>query len=76
MIKVGDEVIWRGSWGRDTPAPARIVSMELCESRREKYGITVTEAYEVDKDRLVVTLDNGHWAYGEQLELLKQKEEV
>ena len=76
MINIGDEVLWRGSWGTDAPMPAKIVSMELCQHEREKYGIPVTEAYDIDKNRLVVSLDNGHWAYGEQLSLIKHKEEV
>ena len=58
------------------PMPAKIVSMELCQHEREKYGIPVTEAHDIDKNRLVVSLDNGHWAYGEQLSLINHKEEV
>jgi hypothetical protein len=50
--------------------------MELCQHEREKYGIPVTEAHDIDKNRLVVSLDNGHWAYGEQLSLINHKEEV
>ena len=76
MIRVGDTVIWRGSWGKDAPIPAKIVSMELCEHEREKYGIAVSEAHDIDKNRLVVSLDNGHWAYGMQLTLINQMEEV
>lgn len=76
MIRVGDTVIWRGSWGKDLPAPAKIVSMELCQHEREKYGIPVDEAHDIDKNRLVVSLDNGHWAYGVQLSLINQTEEV
>jgi len=76
MIRVGDTVIWRGSWGKDAPIPAKIVSMELCEHEREKYGISVSEAHDIDKNRLVVSLDNGHWAYGMQLTLINQMEEV
>jgi len=49
--------------------------MESREIAR-KYGIPVTEAHDIDKNRLVVSLDNGHWAYGEQLSLIKHKEEV
>lgn len=70
IIKVGDEVIWRGGWGSDAPRRAKIVAMELCENERDKYGVDVSAAYLRDKDRLCVTLDTGNWAYGFQIQPL------
>lgn len=70
-IKVGDSVIWRGGWGRDVPKEATITAIELCENEGDKYGMEVQEAYAKDKDRCCFTLDNGHWAYGHQIETIK-----
>lgn len=66
-IRVGDHVIWRGSFGGDAPAIAKIESMQLTEHPRSKYGEDVAEADWSMKNHLVVTLTNGRWAYGEQL---------
>lgn len=67
IIKVGDTVMWRGCFGRDAAVPAKIEQMEMTEQPRTKYGVEVRAAFWDDKDYLLVTLDNGHWAYGEQL---------
>jgi hypothetical protein len=70
ILKIGDKVTWRGSWGRAAPQTATVVSMDLCEQPGEKYGLEVTAAFWAHKDRLCVGLDNGHWAYGYQIEKL------
>jgi hypothetical protein len=75
-IKVGDQVVWRGSWGSDAPCHATIEAMELCEVPRAKYGIRTDEVHLIDKDRTVFTLTNGSWAYGYQIEPVKQEEGV
>ena len=67
-IKVGDFVIWRGAFGSDPARPAKIESMQLTEHPRSKYGEDVAEADWSQKNYLIVTLTNGHWAYGEQLQ--------
>ena len=66
-LKVGDHVIWRGGFGCDPARPAKVESMELCERPHTKHGEPVEEADWNDKNRLIVTLTNGHWAYGDQL---------
>jgi len=63
-LRLGDIVIWRGSWGKDLPQQATVKSIEI--------GDHCTMVDEVDwhqlTDRSVtVVLDNGHWAYGFQL---------
>ena len=75
-MKVGDQVVWQGSWGHDAPRLAVIEAMELCEAPRMKYGIPVQEIHLADKNRTVFTLTNGSWAYGFQVEPLKQEEGV
>jgi len=69
VLKVGDVVIWRGGWGRDAPLKATVTHLEVTERPGEKYGHEVTEVLwtTVSEDRVVVDLDNGHFAYGHQI---------
>ena len=67
----GETVMWRGSWGNDAPEPATIKMLELCPAPNMREGIIVDEAYVIDKNRLVVTLDNGCWAYGFQIDKMQ-----
>ena len=60
-LKVGDEVMWRGGFGSDAPRKAKVVGIELCRSG-EKYGEPRESVDSSKKDRIVVDLDNGHWA--------------
>lgn len=71
VVRVGDTVMWRGAWGRDAPKQAVIESMELCSRPHEKYGEPVDSVPLADKDRLCVSLSNGSWAYGYQIEPIK-----
>ena len=66
-LKIGDEVIWRGSWGSDAPQLAKVEEIEI--TKGGKYGNPVDEVEwsEVYERNLVVTLDNGHWAYASQI---------
>lgn len=73
-LKVGDEVLWRGSWGKDPAKITKVVEIEVCEGGR-KYGEPV-ESIEwkgvLDGTvNITVSLSNGHWAYGTQLMPLK-----
>jgi hypothetical protein len=68
ILKVGDKVMWRGAWGKEIPKEAMVTEMELC-GVGQKYGKPISSAKwtTVENDKVVVTLDNGHWAYGNQL---------
>ena len=66
-IKIGDAVMWRGSWGTNAPEEAKVVSIELCQYAGQKEGTPVEEVCENDLTRAVFDLDNGHWAYGDQI---------
>lgn len=68
LLCVGDRVLWRGGFGAAEPKIARVVAIELCESPRSKYGRFVPEVEWDLQDLLNVTLDNGSWAYGDQIE--------
>jgi hypothetical protein len=66
-LKVGDTVLWRGGWGHQTVLPARVEYLDRVEPG-EKYGDAVPSMpWSEVPVCAVVTLDNGHWAYGSQL---------
>ena len=67
-LKVGDKVMWRGAWALDAPQEATVVGIDLCKSSEDKYGDSVKEVDWRYQHRIVVTLDNNHWAYGYQIE--------
>jgi len=68
-LRIGDKVIWRGSWGKDAPQVAEVEAIELNENGM-KCGQPFEEIewYLVQDGRnFVVSLTNGHWAYGYQI---------
>jgi hypothetical protein len=66
-LKVGDEVMWRGGFGSEPPRKAKVIGIELCRAG-EKYGEPRESVDWSKKDRIVVDLDNGHWAKGHQID--------
>jgi hypothetical protein len=68
-VRIGDNVKWRGCFGMDAPRSAVVTGLEITDAPRTKYGREVEEAsWElVRQNRVLFTLDNGHWAYGEQI---------
>lgn len=68
ILKIGDVVWWRGTWGAEPPKQATINRIEKTEFYRSKYGEEVNEVNW--NDNFVVILDNGHWAYNFQLQPL------
>ena len=69
MLKVGDSVYWSGCFGTEAFKTATVTAIEVTEEPREKYGVEVDEVEwnVVAANCAVVTLSNGHWAYGEQI---------
>lgn len=68
MLKIGDSVMWRGGFGSQPPKKVKITGIEICKEG-SKSGRQVDEISwdKVDGRRVVVDLDNNHWAYGYQL---------
>lgn len=62
LIKVGTKVLTK--FGE-----AKVTDITLCEKEGDKYGIGVDSIYVDLKDRCVFDMDNGHWAYGYQVEV-------
>jgi hypothetical protein len=71
VLNVGDKVMWRGSFGSESPKEVVVEGIELCKPG-EKYGMSVTQVDWSKKDRIVVDLDNGHWAKGHQISPIKK----
>ena len=58
-LKVGDKVMWRGSWGKELPQQTEIESIELTpEIGCKDDGILVD----------FMTITNDHWCYGYQID--------
>ena len=75
IIKIGSKVIYRGNFGMGCPEKVTIESIDMCEKERDKYGDAV-ESIDWDmKNYGCFTLSNGHWCYGEQIDLLLDEEE-
>ena len=59
MIKIGTKV-------DSNHGEAKVTGIELTKDG-SKYGIGMDKIFIEDKDRCVFDLDNGHWAYGYQI---------
>jgi hypothetical protein len=70
VLRVGDTVIWLGAWGSEKEQNAVVTEIEKTAAARQKYGEPVRELPWSEVERSVVTLSNGHWAYGFQLRRL------
>tara|TARA_A100001037_G_C14878945_1_gene513046 strand:- start:298 stop:543 length:246 start_codon:yes stop_codon:yes gene_type:complete len=70
QLQVGDKVLWRGGFGTHQPLVATVVGMAITEGPRQKYGASVVAVdwTVVRANRVVFDLDNGHWAYAEQIQ--------
>lgn len=71
IIKIGDTIIWNGTFGYDDPKTAKIIYLELCKNKHDKYGVPVEFISIKDKNRAIFNLDNGYWAYGSQIEIIQ-----
>ena len=75
IIKIGSKVMYRGSFGMGCPEKVTIESIDMCEKEGDKYGDAVDSIDWDMKNYGCFTLSNGHWCYGEQIDLLLDEEE-
>lgn len=71
-LRIGDTVIWRGGWGKQSPQEATISGLNLTACPLSKDTIESLDSVAwslVEENRVLVDLDNGHWAYGYQIAL-------
>jgi hypothetical protein len=67
LLKVGDTVVWKGAWGSQEPLDAEVESIEInCENKCGDSAEFV-KWNKVHDRSVIVSLTNGHWAYGNQI---------
>ena len=72
LLRVGDSVLWSGAWGYNEPQVAHVTGIELVEPGQKEGGVPVEAVpWSAVEREVVVDLDNGHWAYGTQLDPVK-----
>ena len=52
---------------------SKIKRIELCEKVGEKYGLEVDKMFTNLLDRVIIDLENGHWSYGTEVELVVER---
>ena len=62
LIKKGTKVLTK--FGE-----AKVTAIDLCQNEGDKEGIRVDKIWVDLKDRCIFDMDNGHWAYGYQVEV-------
>jgi hypothetical protein len=70
LLKVGDTVNWKGSWGKDPSTEAKVTCIEVNCVDKEGDEVDSVEWSEVD-DTVILSLDNDHWCYGYQVKPIK-----
>jgi hypothetical protein len=67
VLKIGDKVWWRGGFGSEPRKIAVVEGIEITGGY--KYGDPVDEVAwsEVYDRNVTVDLENGYWAYAEQI---------
>lgn len=66
-LKIGDKVHWRGNWGMGKPEVAVVESIEVTKGGKEGDSVCEILWSKMYNRNVVVVLDNGHWAYAEQI---------
>ena len=74
VLKIGDRVHWRDSWGSGPVEKVKVTSLDVTEEPNEKYGEAVEEVewIMVQSNRVVVGLEvqsggMSKWAYSYQI---------
>ena len=69
VLSVGDVVSWSHAWGTAPFRPARVKRIEiLLFNDGSDSGVPVDSVPWTKASDIIVDLDNGHWAYGTQLQ--------
>lgn len=69
QLKIGDNVMWRGAWGSQPPVETTVTKIELCSvGSKHGYPVKSVSWNKVFDRGVVVTLSNGHWGYGDQID--------
>lgn len=65
VLRIGDTVEWRGSWGRGFPALTKVTGIVVGGKHGDE--VTAVPWAGAEGREVVVDLSNGHWAYGFQI---------
>ena len=70
LIHIDDYVSYRPGFGADAPRPAKVQGLTLTKEPRDKYGVDAKKVSvdEIIENRVVFSLDDGHWAYSDQID--------
>ena len=69
-VKIGDTVLWSGGFGTNVAKPVKVEAMEVTDEPREKYDgedVDEVDVELIEQNRVLFTLDNGTWAYSDQI---------
>lgn len=65
ILKIGDKVLWRGSWGANDPKLVTVTGISI--GTKEEDNPVESVKWSKIGAGVVVDLDNHHWAYGYQI---------
>ena len=67
-----DNIFYIGDLVESKYGPARIKKIELMPEKRHysKCGINVKKMFTSMVDQCIIDLDNGHWQYGDEIEII------
>lgn len=73
-LRIGDDVLWRGSFGMEEPKKVMVTGIQLNYSNGSKEGIPVEEIdwWHIQERNQILDLDNGHWCWAFQIEPVRE----
>ena len=76
-LRVGDSILWRGGWGSEPEKSVKVRAIQINESNGSKYGkdVKLVGWDTVVERKVLVDLDNEHWAWGNQIRPTKKEEQ-
>jgi hypothetical protein len=82
ILRIGDKVMWRGSWGFNSlhrhvrsflePQVATVVNISRDAHNKDGTPVDSIPWTEVKGRTVIIDLDNNHWAYGFQIYPIKE----
>ena len=67
VLNVGDTVLWKNSWGQDAEKEAVVERIEVNCVDKSGYEVDSVDWSEVKDRSVMVDLNTGNWAYGNQI---------
>ena len=67
VLKINDTVNWKGGFGSERAKKARVEGIQITNGGKYGDDVDKVDWSKVTDRNVVVDLDNGHWAYAEQI---------